>query len=110
MIKNAIIIISFLLLLTGCVGNNAEDSFINGTDIVSDEVVCRTDDSNFKLIFENGQIVKYIDFIDGDLGQEIVDILNSEHLIGVNNNDDALIAMNDALRNLNGFCEKSSFE
>jgi len=86
------------LVLVGC-GNKKEE-------IIKDEISCVTEDSSFNLVLENGQIVKYIDSIDGELGQETVDILNNEHLVGVTNNDEALNIMSNALRDLNGKCEK----
>ena len=40
------------------------------------------------------------------LGQETVNILNEEHLVGNTDNDNALKIMNGALADLNGRCEK----
>lgn len=98
-----IFLLFVLFFLFGC----SRDSVVNDVvkNIVRSEITCTTDDSKFNLILENGQIVKYIDSIDGELGQEIVDILNSEHLIGVSDNDKALNIMDSALKDLNGHCE-----
>lgn len=96
-----IILCLVVLLVSGC-GTKKE--------VVRGEISCATEDSKFNLILENGQIVNYIDSIDGDLGQETVDILNSEHLVGVTDNDEALRIMNTALRDLDGYCETVSIE
>lgn len=95
-----------LFLITGC-GNEPSKSKKN---VVKGEITCSADGSNFNLLLEDGQIVKYIDSIDGELGQETVDILNQEHLVGVTDNDTALNIMDNALKDLDGHCEKVSSE
>ena len=86
-----------LFLIVGCGAKK---------EVVKGEITCTTEDSKFNLILEDGQIVSYIDSVDGDLGQETVDILNSEHLVGVSDNDEALRIMSAALKDLDGYCEK----
>lgn len=97
--------ILFCLILLFVVGCGAKKE-----EIIKGEISCTTEDTKFNLVLENGQIVKYVDSIDGDLGQETVDILNSEHLVGVTSNDEALRIMSAALKDLDGYCEKVSFE
>lgn len=103
MIKKIICCFSFLFIFTGC--KSDLENHIEPV-IVTDEITCTADDNKFNLILENGQIVKYIDSVDGVLGQEIVDILNDEHLVGVVDNDEALKIMDSALKDLDGYCEK----
>lgn len=104
MFKRVMCCMSLLLLLTGCddtvVGNKKSNNVVKG------EITCTVDGSNFNLLLENGQIVKYIDSIDGELGQETVDILNNEHLVGVTDNAEALRIMDVALNDLGGHCEE----
>lgn len=96
--------IVFCLALLFIVGCGAKKEVIRG------EISCTTEDSEFNLVLEAGQIVNYIDSIDGDLGQETVDILNSEHLVGVTDNEEALKIMDLALKDLSGHCEKVYIE
>ena len=95
-----------LFLITGCgsVSSKVKKNVVKG------EIACTADGSNFNLLLEDGQIVKYIDSVDGELGQETVDILNQEHLVGVTDNDVALSIMDNALKDLDGHCEKVSSE
>jgi len=95
-----------LFLITGCGVNSSKPK----KNVVKGEITCTADGSNFNLLLEDGQIVKYIDSIDGELGQETVDILNQEHLVGVTDNDTALSIMDNALKDLDGHCEKVSSE
>jgi len=94
-----------LICLCGCSNRS-----VSKKEVVKGEISCVTEDSKFNLLLEDGQIVKYIDSIDGELGQETVDILNEEHLVGVSNNDEALRIMSNALKDLNGHCEKVLIE
>lgn len=96
-----------LFLLVGCsVSTDMESSGVqNNREVLKKEITCTVDDSSFTLMLEDGQIVSYIDSVDGDLGQEPVDILNEEHLVGVNDNDEALRIMDTALKDLDGYCE-----
>lgn len=96
-----VIIFMTLVFLCGC-----SKSDIVKKEVVKGEISCFTEDSKFNLLLENGQIVKYIDSVDGELGQETVDILNEEHLVDVTDNDEALRIMNSALKDLDGHCEK----
>ena len=96
--KNGFLFLFLVFLLTGC-------SFNGSKPVYKKDITCHTDDTSFVLKLENGQIVKYIDSIDGELGQETVDILNQEHLQGVTDNEEALKIMNLALSDLNGGCE-----
>ena len=89
-----------IVLLTGCSSSNNTSKPVSKKDIS-----CYTDDTSFTLKLEDGQIVEYIDSVDGKLGQEIVDILNDEHLNGISDNDEALRIMNNALVDLDGGCE-----
>lgn len=96
-----ILLIFLLLVVVGCSsGNEVLDEKV----VVTKEIKCNLDGTNFTLVLENGQIVKYIDEVDGDLGQETVDILNSEHLVGNSDNDKALSIMDAALKDLGGYC------
>lgn len=96
-----IILCLALLFVAGCGAKK---------EVVRGEISCTTEDSKFNLVLEDGQIVNYIDSIDGDLSQETVDILNSEHLVGVTDNDEALRIMDIALKDLDGHCEKVYIE
>ncbi len=93
-----IIIFVALVFLCGCSFGKKE--------VVRAEISCYTEDSKFNLFLENGQIVKYVDSIEGELHQETVDILNEEHLVGITDNDEALKIMDIALKDLDGHCEK----
>lgn len=99
------------VLLTGCginidkVGFGSKASEAVDEPVITKQITCSTDDSSFDLILGNGQIIRYIDSIDGELGQETVDILNQEHLVGVTDNDEATSIMSAALVDLNGHCE-----
>lgn len=95
-----IIIFMALVCICGCSNTTSKK------EVLRSEISCVTEDSKFNLFLEDGQIVRYVDSVDGELGQETVDILNSEHLVGVTNNDDALGIMDKALRDLDGYCEK----
>ena len=97
--KNKIILCLAFTLVCGCSSGVKHE-------VVKAEISCFTEDSKFNLLLEDGQIVKYIDSIDGELHQETVDILNEEHLVGVTDNDEALRIMDMALKDLNGHCEK----
>lgn len=102
-----IIVFSLALLLVGCSGGISENlGKTSKKEVVKGEIYCTVDDSSFTLMLEDGQIVEYIDSIDGELGQETVDILNDEHLIGVTDNDEALKIMDSALSELGGSCSK----
>ena len=93
-----------ILLMLVVVGCSSESNVSEEKVVVTKEIKCNLDGTNFTLVLENGQIVKYIDEVDGDLGQETVDILNSEHLVGNSDNDKALIIMDSALKDLGGYC------
>ena len=95
-------IIIFMALVCVCGCSNT----VNKREPVKSEISCFTEDSKFNLFLEDGQIVKYVDSIDGELGQETVDILNDEHLVGITDNDEALKIMDRALKDLDGHCEK----
>lgn len=99
--KKIFFIAIVLFLFTGC-------SIFNNTpvkEVLKKDITCNTEDSSFVLKLENGQIVSYIDSVDGELGQETVDILNQEHLVGITDNDEALKIMDNALSDLDGHCE-----
>lgn len=97
--RNKIIMCLALILVCGCSSGVKHE-------VVKSEISCFTEDSKFNLLLEDGQIVKYIDSIDGELHQETVDILNEEHLVGITDNDEALKIMDMALKDLDGHCEK----
>lgn len=100
--KKIVFVIFVLFLFTGC------SNSLNNTppkEVLKKDITCYTDDSSFVLKLEDGQIVSYIDSVDGELGQETVDILNQEHLVGNTDNDEALKIMNKALSDLGGRCE-----
>ncbi len=101
MCKKFLCLFLMLVLITGCNGGKSDDNKI----VLKKDITCHVDDNSFVLKLENGQIVKYIDSVDGELGQETVNILNEEHLVGVDDNDVALRIMNSALSDLNGYCE-----
>lgn len=102
MYKKISCLVALLLLFTGCASNS------NNTkkNVIKDEITCSVEDNNFTLMLEDGQIVKYIDSVDGELGQETVNILNEEHLVGITSNDEALKIMDEALNDLDGHCER----
>ena len=102
-----IVIFVVLVCVCGCSGKESESK--KGV-VIKDQISCSTEDSKFNLFLENGQIVSYVDSVDGDLGQETVDILNGEHLVGVTDNNVALKIMDKALKDLNGHCEKVYIE
>ena len=115
--KKILVFFMVLFLVVGCTGNTTSDNSdttikTNSTKKSSKKQVskavfhCNTDDSVFDLYLENGQIVKYVDSEDGDLGNQPVEILNSEHLVGVSDNDQAFIKMNEALFELEGSCSR----
>lgn len=101
-----------VLCLMGCrnesLNTDGLDDQNNTNDIVNEvirnDIYCTLDGSGFTLTLENGQIIRYIDDIEGELGQETIDILNNEHLVGVKSNDDALNIMAIALNDLGGSC------
>jgi hypothetical protein len=100
-------------VLCGCsvpiIGNNETSVGTTGQiekkKVVNGKMECVTDDSSFVLELSDGQIVRYIDSIDGELSQETVDILNEEHLVGVTDNATAVSRMNEGLKDLGGHCE-----
>lgn len=104
-----ILICFMIIFVCGCSNSNETKEQINKNiekqEVVSKTIECNTEDSNFTLYLENGQIVKYIDSIDGDLGIETVEILNTEHLVGVGDNDEALSIMNSVMIELGGSCK-----
>ena len=101
------------LFFTGC-GIKSDKKLVNSDKtekkniIVNDEmsVSCITFDSEFSLVFKGGQIINYYDSIDGELGQDVIDYINSENLQGVSDNNTALSIMNDVMKELDGYCEK----
>lgn len=95
----------FLLFVLVCLTGCGISSNTIKKDVLKKDITCHVDDSNFILKLEDGQIVSYIDSVDGELGQETVDILNQEHLVGISDNDEALTIMNEALSDLDGYCE-----
>ena len=99
MFKRFIYFLPILFLMSGCIKIEAPKEIIKGT------MNCVVEDSTFTLELENGQIVKYIDSVDGELPQETVDILNEEYLVGVTDNDEAIRLMNEGLKDLEGHCE-----
>ena len=103
MYKRFFFVLFLVVLLTGCFSKSTLSS--SSKPSLKKEISCHTEDTSFILKLEDGQIVKYIDSVDGELGQETVDILNEEHLKNVSDNDEALSIMNKALSNLNGGCE-----
>lgn len=96
------IILLTAILLVGC--TNTKEVKEEKKEILKKEISCSVEGSNFKLILENGQITKYIDEVEGEL-EETVGILNEEHLKGVNDNDKATEIMNEALKDLGGYCK-----
>jgi hypothetical protein len=103
MFKKSIIFLLVFLFVTGC--GLGDSNSTKSIEVARKDISCHSDDSDFVLKLENGQIVKYIDSVEGELGQEVVDILNSEHLVGNTDNDNALRIMNIALTDLGGYCE-----
>lgn len=97
--KFFLVIFMFLFVLCGCSSKKVNKQ------VSKRDINCYADGSSFTLMLEDGQIVKYIDSVDGDLGQEVVDILNEEHLMGVTDNDVAFDIMNVALSDLGGYCK-----
>ena len=98
MFRRNFLFIVFMFFFVGCSSKPVKE-------VSRKDINCHVDESNFVLKLEDGQIVKYIDSVDGDLGQEVVNILNEEHLQNVSDNDEALRIMNAALSDLNGGCE-----
>lgn len=99
MFKRGFFCLLFMVLVVGC------SSSTPSKEVLKKDITCHVEDSSFVLKLEDGQVVKYIDSVDGELSQETVDILNEEHLKDVNDNDEALRIMDAALRDLNGGCE-----
>lgn len=108
--RKVIVCFGLMLLFAGCTNNSSnENSTSSGLfkkSVVKGEIYCTVEDSSFTLMLEDGQIVKYIDSVDGELGQETVDILNEEHLVGVTDNDEVLRIMDATLSELGGSCSK----
>ena len=104
-----ILICFMIIFVCGCSNSNEtkeqNNKNVEKQEVVSKTIECNTDDSIFTLVLENGQIVKYIDSIDGDLGSETVDILNEEHLVCISDNDQALSIMNNVMIELGGSCK-----
>ena len=98
MVRKFIVFSFSFLFLVGC------SSGVTVKESIKGEMECVVEDSRFTLMLEDGQIVKYIDSVDGELGSEIVDILNDEHLVGVTDNDEAIRIMNASLNDLDGYC------
>lgn len=112
--KKYILFLCFMMLLTGC-GKNTEDVIYDEDapkpiKVVkeADESVagCFMDGSKFSIVFKNGQIVKYYDPYDGELGTEAISVINDEHLVGVTSDDAAIAIMNNVMKGLGGYCEK----
>ena len=99
--KRLLYVLPILFLMCGC--SNIKN--LGQKEIIKGNMNCVVEDSSFTLELENGQIVKYIDSVDGELSQETVDILNSEYLVGVTDNDEAILRMNEGLKDLEGHCE-----
>lgn len=116
-VRKTCFLLLFLIVFTGC-GTKSLNEVESGNDNSSGKTVkksnkavqkaefhCSAEGDVFTLLLEDGQIVSYIDSVDGDLGQNPVDILNEEHLVGVTDNAEALKRMNIALKELDGYCE-----
>ena len=108
-----IILLICLVLISGCGNKVSSDISDSSSSSVKSskkksfmEISCTSFDSSFLLYLENGQVVKYVDSIDGDLGENPVNIINEEHLSGVSSNDEALSIMNLVMKELDGGCEK----
>ena len=116
-VRKTCLLLLLLIVFTGCRTkslnevesgtNNSSGKTVKKSNkpVVKGEIKCTVEDSVFTLLLEDGQIVSYIDSVEGDLGQSPVDILNEEHLVGVTDNDEALKRMNLALKDLDGYCE-----
>lgn len=108
--KKVFFIVCLAFLICGC-SNSDTDSNQQGSSgvkknfVVNGSMECFTEDSKFTLELSDGQIVKYIDSIDGELSQETIDILNEEYLVGVTDNAVAIARMSEGLRDLGGYCE-----
>lgn len=87
-----------LLFFTGC--------GVSKKEVVRNDIFCSSEDSSFVLTLEDGKAVKYVDSIDGELGQETVDIINEEHLSNVSDNDRAFSIMDSVMKDLGGSCEQ----
>ena len=104
--KRFFLVLGVVFLLCGCSSNGVADSFSSKSKVVvKGSMSCVVEDSEFVLELENGQIVKYIDSVDGELSQDTVNILNEEYLVGVTDNDEAIRRMNEGLKDLEGHCE-----
>lgn len=99
--KKILLTLLLLILLCGCANTKLETK----KEIIKGTMTCNVEDSTFILELENGQIVKYIDSVDGELPQETVDIINEEYLVGITDNEEAVKAMNEGLKDLEGHCE-----
>ena len=103
--KRFFLVLGVVFLLCGCSSNGLSGSSNSSKVVVKGSMNCVVEDSEFVLELENGQIVKYIDSIDGELSEDTVNILNEEYLVGVTDNDEAIRRMNDGLKDLGGHCE-----
>lgn len=112
--KKYIFLLCFMLLLVGC-GNKVneiveENEGLKPINVVkeADESVagCFMDGVKFSIVFRDGQIVKYYDPYDGELGKEAIDLINDEHLVDITNDDTAISIMNNVIKELGGYCEK----
>ena len=111
--KKVIFLCFILLCFCGCSKSSSvdgEDEVLSSVKVYkkSDESVanCETDESKFSIVLKDGQVVRYYDSVDGELGAQTIDIINSEYLTQVTDDDKAISIMNGVMKELGGYCEK----
>ena len=111
--KKVLFICFILLCFCGCgnissvVDNDEVSKPIKVVSKTGETVAnCFTDESEFSIVFKDGQVVRYYDSVDGELVGDAINIINTEYLVGVTEDDRAISIMNSVMTELGGYCEK----
>lgn len=70
-----------------------------------EKLECEIGDTNITLTIKDGNIIKYVDKIEGELPQEKIDVLNESYLKSVNNNSEAITKLKEVIATNGGFCK-----
>ena len=93
--KFLILMFLLLILLTGC-KSKQEDKILT----------CNFTTTSITLTIRKGQIVKYVDEIQGEFSKDKIEQLNREYLQNIKDNNEAYMILRGVIASTGGDCEE----